>query len=95
MKKKFALMIFTLMLVSTAVAQNHITLENKGYNAIYIELYVFEYNEWVYLNTYRISGGSYVSFDIGHELYWNYGYRKRNAYGNYINSFYASSIPLY
>jgi len=95
MKKKLALIIITILLVTAAVAQNHITIENNGYNAIYVELYVYEYNGWVYLNAYRIPGGSYISFDIGRENYWSYGYRKRDAYGNNIQSLYASRITLY
>ena len=95
MKKKFALLMLTMLFVSASIAQNSLTIENKGYNAIYIELYVYEYNGWVYLNTYRIPGGSSVSFDIGNENYWDYGYKERDAYSNYISSFYYSRITLY
>jgi hypothetical protein len=96
MKKKITLFLFTLLFVSaTAIAQNSISLENNGYNAIYVELYVKEHGAWVYLDTYRIPGGSSISFDIGHENYWQYGYSKRSSYSNYITSFYNSHIILY
>lgn len=79
-----------------SITNNVLTIKNGGYSAITIEFYVRGNQGWSYLSSYRIPGGSEISFEIGqYESCSMYGYKKSDSQYGGVSSFYSCSTTIY
>lgn len=102
MKQLILLMVMAWMSSTVTVQyypeQKTITINNKGYQAKEVEIYVLNKQtyKWEYIQTRRIPGGGTFTFAIGpYEYVFEYGYIVEGSYTTSVTKFGSYPANLY